>query len=272
LPLFDLPNPDVDPGVRPAAPGARAELQEPVVDYETLFLSSLPVIDDITRQVCRRHRLSGAEADDFRSEVRLHFLQHGCKVLRSFEGRSSLPTYVNVVVQRLYLDYRNRQWGRWRPSVEARRHGAAAVLFERLVIRDGWTRREAMELLRVNHHVDPREIDAFVRVAPRRLPRVAVSDCEAGDLESRDAMPDAGLVRAEQRRLMARVKAAIARARAALSPQEALILKMRFDDMMSVAAISRTLRLDQKRLYRTLDRILGRLRAALQAEGISRAA
>jgi DNA-directed RNA polymerase specialized sigma subunit len=64
----------------------------------------------------------------------------------------------------------------------------------------------------------------------------------------------------------------VTRARTALSPQEALILKMRFDDTMTVAAISRTLQLDQKRLYRTLDRILGRLRTAVQAEGISGAA
>jgi hypothetical protein len=47
---------------------------------------------------------------------------------------------------------------------------------------------------------------------------------------------------------------------------------MRFDDAMTVAAISRTLQLDQKRLYRVIDRILSRLRGALQAEGVSGAA
>jgi RNA polymerase sigma factor (sigma-70 family) len=243
------------------------------VDHEALFLSSLPVIDDVTRQVSRRHRLSGAEADDFRSEVRLHFLQHECKVLRSFEGRSSLPTYVTVVVQRLYLDYRNRQWGRWRPSMEAKRRGPAAVLFERLVVRDGWTRNEAIELLRVNHHVDPHEIESFADLVGRRVPqRQAVAEQEAQDLESPGATPEAALSRAEQRLVLQRLRSSVGRARAALSPQEALILKMRFDDAMTVAAISRTLQLDQKRLYRTIDRILSRLRGALRAEGVSGAA
>jgi len=243
------------------------------VDHEALFLSCLPVIDEVTRHVSRRHRLSGAEADDFRSEVRLHFLQHECRVLRAFEGRSSLPTYVTVVVQRLYLDYRNRQWGRWRPSVEAKRRGAAAVLFERLVVRDGWTRNEAIELLRANHQVDPVEIESFVNVIGRRPPqRQAVAEQEAQGLESPGATPEAALSLAEQRLVLQRLRSRVGRARAGLSPQEALILKMRFDDAMTVAAISRTLQLDQKRLYRVIDRILSRLRGALQAEGVSGAA
>src|SRR5256885_10549223 len=67
------------------------------VQGEAQFLASLPVIDDITGQVCRRHRLHGAEADDFRSDVRLHFIERDYEVLRKFEGRSSLATYVNAV-------------------------------------------------------------------------------------------------------------------------------------------------------------------------------
>ncbi len=243
------------------------------MEDEPLFLSSLPVIDDVARQACRRHRLSGAEAEDFRAEVRLHFLQHDCRVLKTFEGRSSLPTYVSVVIQRLYLDYRNRQWGRWRPSVEAKRLGPAAVLFERLVVRDGWTREEAIAHLRINHHVERHEIRSFGRLALRRTPgRQRVSEREADAIESRDSAPDARILHVERHRFLRRVRTAVGRARSALSPQEALILKMRFDDTMSVAAISRTLHLDQKKLYRTIDRILGRLRAALQAEGISGAA
>src|SRR5262249_3140353 len=131
-----------------AAPAATS-----VVQGEALFLASLPVIDDITGQVCRRHRLNGAEADDFRSEVRLHFIERDYEVLRKFEGRSSLPTYVNVVIQRLLLDFRNRQWGKWRPSADAKRLGPNAILLERLVVRDGWTTAEALETMRVNHGI-----------------------------------------------------------------------------------------------------------------------
>ena len=74
-------------------------------------------------------------------------------MLRRFEGRSSLTTYITVVVQRLFLDRRNRLWGKWRPSAEARRLGPTAVLLERLVSRDGWSAEQALETLRVNHGV-----------------------------------------------------------------------------------------------------------------------
>src|SRR5262245_31363085 len=92
-----------------------------VVSDEASFLAALPVIDDVTGQVCRRHRLSGVESDEFKSDVRLHFIERNYEVLRKFEGRCALATYVNVVVQRVFLDWRNRMWGRWRPSTDARR-------------------------------------------------------------------------------------------------------------------------------------------------------
>jgi hypothetical protein len=106
-------------------------------ESEALFLSCLAVIDEVTGQLCRRHRLSSDESDDFRSEVRLHFSQRDFDPLRRFEGRSSLQTYLTVVISRLFLDYRNRLWGRWRPSTEAERLGASAIPIERLVLHDG---------------------------------------------------------------------------------------------------------------------------------------
>src|SRR5262245_39787988 len=76
------------------------------VSQESPFLASLPVIDEVTLLVCRRHRLSGAEAEDFKAEVHLHFIERNSDVLRRFEGRCSLRTFLAVVIQRLFLDYR----------------------------------------------------------------------------------------------------------------------------------------------------------------------
>jgi hypothetical protein len=104
---------------------------------EALYLSCRPFIDEVTAQVCRRHRLRADESEDFRSEVRLHFTQPDCDPLRRFEGRSSLETYLIVVISRLFLDYRNRVPGRWRPSTEAKRSGRSAVPIEGLVAQDG---------------------------------------------------------------------------------------------------------------------------------------
>jgi hypothetical protein len=85
------------------------------------ILSCLSLIDEVTAQVCRRHRLSPDESEDFRSQVRLHFSQRDFEPLRRFEGRCSLRTYLTVVICRLFLGYRKRLWGKWLPSAVAKR-------------------------------------------------------------------------------------------------------------------------------------------------------
>jgi len=58
-------------------------------------------------------------------------------ILRQFQMRSSLRTYLTVVICRLFLDERIARFGKWRPSRKAVRVGSTAVLFERLTMRDG---------------------------------------------------------------------------------------------------------------------------------------
>jgi RNA polymerase sigma factor (sigma-70 family) len=242
------------------------------VEDEAVFLSSLPVIDDVTAHVCRRHRLSPVESEDFRSEVRLHFIQRNYEPLRRFEGRSSLQTYLNVVIQRLFLDYRNRLWGKWRPSAEATRLGPSAILIERLVVRDGWTCDQIVEMFRVNHRVVLEgALAAFCETAAHRPPgRQFVGEDQAEQLESGTPSPEANVLRAEQDFLAKRVRSALDRARETLTPEERLIVKMCFDDGVSVADIARALHLNQKRLYRTIERLMATLCQRLEADGISR--
>jgi RNA polymerase sigma factor for flagellar operon FliA len=242
------------------------------LDDEALFLDNLPVIDAVVKQVCRRHHLSSAEADDFASEVRLHIIERNYETLRKFEGRSSMRTYLIVVVQRLFLDYRNRTWGKWRPSAEAQRHGPVAVLLERLVTRDGWTCDQALEMLRTNHGV---ELDDTLRALLLRLTQRAparqfVAESEASGVETRTEPSDANVLRAEQGFFARRVQTALDRVRQTLAPVEQVILKMRFEDSVPVADIARTLHLNQKRLYRTIEQLLTTLRLGLEAEGLQR--
>jgi RNA polymerase sigma-70 factor, ECF subfamily len=63
-------------------------------------------------RVCREVRLDGAAAEDFASSLRLAFLKDDCAILRSFEGRSSLPSFLTIVVRRLFIDERRLE-GRW---------------------------------------------------------------------------------------------------------------------------------------------------------------
>src|SRR5262249_4559588 len=243
----------------------------PVKD-EALFLDNLAVIEGAVAQVCRRHHLTAAEADDFAAEVRLHFIERQYEPLRRFEGRSSLRTYLIVCVQHLFLDYQNRLWGKWRPSAEARRLGRIGVLIERLVTRDGWTFDQVCNQLRINHNI---EVDdalrrLFVKIAERGPGRHFVADVEADAIPSDEWAPDIHVLRGEQEFRAKRIQAALDRVRQSLTPDEQLILRMRFDDAVAVADIARALHLNQKRLYRTIDHLLSRLREGLEAEGIAR--
>jgi RNA polymerase sigma factor (sigma-70 family) len=267
------------PAVRPASShttsggqGTDPSVAESSVNDDDLYLSSLPVIDDITGQVCRRHRLSATDAEDFGSDVRAHFYDRHCEALRRFEGRSSLATYLTVAIQRLFLDYRNRTWGRWRPSAEAKRLGPTAMLLEQLIIRDGWNVQQAAELLRVNHGIAiDAQLSALCNGLTRRtVVREVVSDLEVAEIESPAPGADFNVLRSEQDFLAQRVRFALTRARQTLNPEDQLILKMRFEDSVSVASIARAMHLDQKRLYRTIERLLARLGECLDAEGISR--
>jgi RNA polymerase sigma factor (sigma-70 family) len=240
---------------------------------QTLFVSQLPVIQAVIAHVSRRHHLASAEAQEFGSEVTLRLMQHDYEVLRRFQGRSSLRTYLTVVINRVFLDYRIRLWGKWRPSAQAKRLGAVAISLERLIGRDGWSFDQAVEVLRTNHAVGESRDDLYaiyVKLSPSAPNRHSVPEDEAQDVASPAPAPDDGLIRAEREFAGNRVRLALDRARQALTAEERVILKMRFDDAFPVSQIAAALRLDQKRLYRTIERVLERLRAALIAEGISR--
>jgi len=238
---------------------------------EQLFLANLPVIDAAVAHVCRRHRLTAAEAEDFAGDVRLHFIERRYEPLRRFEGRSRLSTFLAVVVTHLFLDYRNRLWGKWRPSADAVRQGPIAIQFERLVVRDGWSAEQAIETLRTHHGVDEAELEPLrEKIAGRQPKHLQVAESEAAGVPGDGPSADANVVRAEQGFLARRVQTALERAQQLLTAEERLIVRMRFADSMPVADIARTLHLNQKRLYRTIDRLLTTLRARLEADGVSR--
>src|SRR5262252_10163333 len=124
--------------------------------WERLFLSELPTIQRLIASVARRHLLSPVDADDFAAEVHLRLINDDYAVLRKFRSRCKLRTFLTVVIQRLFLDYHNAQWGKWRPSAQSVREGEIAVRLERLTTRDGFTFDEACEMLETNfgHRVD----------------------------------------------------------------------------------------------------------------------
>src|SRR3954447_9370560 len=142
------------------------------MDSRELFTSNLALIDRVIRRGCAKGAISPDDAEDFASEARLALLDNDCAILREWQQRASLATYLTVIVQRLLADWLRRQRGKWRPSAEARRLGEAAGVLEKLVHRQGLSLDEALPQLRAH---DPSltmdDACALVQKLPPRPPR-----------------------------------------------------------------------------------------------------
>lgn len=244
------------------------------MDAEKVFLDNVGLIDRITAFVCRRNRLQPADADDFGAHVRFKLYEDDCGVLRKFEGRSSLSTYLTTVIQRLFYQYRVQSWGKWRPSAEARRLGDKAIVLEKMLTRDGYSIEDAArELTGGNDPLFTRqEIEAIVVRLPPRQPRpLLVSDAAAPEVPAPCAADDG--VMSDERECRARaVAAAIDGAIESCDPEDRLILQLRFWHARKVPEIAAALHEDAKKLYKRIDRLIVRLRTALTEAGIPREA
>lgn len=238
---------------------------------EAMFLDNLELIERIIASVCRRHGLRGDDAAELASWIRLRLIEGDYAIIGKFRGESSLGTYLTVVIAMLYREYRIQQWGKWRPSAAARRRGPLAIRLETLVHRDGYTVNEAAEVLRTSGETDlsNRELAELLAELPRRRPlRPVKVAAEAADEASASASAEEVVEAGESEMERQAAERAMARAFDGLSAEDALIVRMRFWDGMSVAHIARSLRVPPKPLYRRIDAALLALRDRLESAGI----
>jgi len=233
-----------------------------------LFEANLALIERVIGVVCRRSRIYGADAEDFASTTRLALIENDYAILRKYEGRSSLATFLGVVIQRLFFDQQTQTAGRWHASREAERLGEAAVLLELQIHRHHRSLDEALPLLQ---RIDPLLTRDQVAAMAARLPERAVRPHPValdGDLSiPAGDLADARVVEGEQRRVSARLSSVVRRTLAALPQEDRMIIRFRFVSGMSIADISRMLRLPQRPLYRRIETLLQRLRGDIAAAG-----
>jgi RNA polymerase sigma factor for flagellar operon FliA len=243
------------------------------MDAHDLYREHAEPIERAIACICRRFRLSTSDAEDFAGDFRLRLVNDGYGVLTRFQGRSSIRTYLLVVVTRAFQDWRNTRWGKWRPSAEAKRLGPLAERIETLIVRDGHTIDEAHEILRTNlgSPMSRAAVADMVARFPERRGRTVVIDEDLDERPATDARPDVDLARTEVAAVAVRARRLLAEALGRLPAQDQLILRMRFADCLTVADIGRTLKLDQKPLYRRIEHLLSGLRRTLEAGGVTAA-
>ncbi|MGE3489344.1 MAG: RNA polymerase sigma factor [Vicinamibacterales bacterium] len=246
----------------------RAGSQQIRVDYQRLLLDHLDLIDHIVRTTGRRRHLSAAEQEDFGGFVRLRLLEDDYAVLRKFQNRSALRTYLAAVIERLSLDFCVERWGRWRPSAVAERLGAVAVSLERLINRDGHTLDEAVEIILTNPEtaMSSRQVLDMWEQLPARVRTSEVSEDAAAGVSSSQTS-DTSVDDGERQASIERLERTLQTAFEAIAAQDRVVLGLRFDQDLSMIEIAKLTGVSVPTLHRRLDRTVKDLRRALTAAG-----
>lgn len=254
---------------------------------DELFRAHYEYLRKVAAHACRKYSLSREEVEDFTQTLFAKIIADDYAVLRKFGGRSSLKSYLNVVVQRALLDYINHLWGKWRPSEETKRLGPLAMLLEQLMIRDGYGWDAACQKLWIDHRVTATERElADLAIAAKlfnRLPRrPEVGEEEAGRGDPRrhaaDSAPnplaapvesaDERVLREERQRCRDRIWAALAAAMATLTDEDLLIVREHLHEF-SVQDTAKLIGCDPKPLYRRIKGIWKKLKVHMMDHGIN---
>ena len=237
--------------------------------YEGLLLEHLEFIERTVASVARRNAVAPWDAEDLAAQVKLRLMENDYAVLRRFEGRSRLTTYLTTVIHNLFRDFRIKRWGKWRPSAAAKRLGDLGVQLEALLYRDGFGTRESFAILRDRFAVEAtdQELESLAARLRARTTRRIETDATLDRLESQER-GDRGVRQGERDAALARVSKALRLVLASLEPEDRLILRMRFADGLTIRAIAGALDLEQRRMYTRVQRLLVEVRRRIEDAGI----
>ena len=182
-----------------------------------------------------------AEQEDFAGFVHLRLIEDDYAILRKFQKRSSLRTYLAAVIERLSLDFCVEKWGRWRPSAMAERLGPVAIVLERLVTRDGHTLEEAIEIISTDHAAADLSPASSATSGQQLPPRVRDIGGRRGGRRDRAVGPDGGSGHRGRRAPSEHRATRNAHCRAAfdrLPAQDRVMIALRFDQDLSIVEIA----------------------------------
>jgi RNA polymerase sigma factor (sigma-70 family) len=242
------------------------------VEPRELLVSYLPLIERAIAFASQRHGLTPLDAQDFASIVKLRLVENDYAIVRAFGGRSSPATYFGIVIQRMLFDYRDKEWGKWRTSAEARRLGSVAVELERHLYRDGLSLDEAFAAL-ANHgdSLSHEAVEALAKRLPARGPKrrdVPIDEAEQTAVIGSEQIEADG-IRHERREVSGRLSALVNEWFRKLPDADYVLLHQRFGEEMTVAQIARAMRKDQKQLYRSIERCLREVRGLIEDSGLA---
>lgn len=242
---------------------------EPPSRGRALLETHLVLIQSKLYHLSRHSGMPDLEAEEFRSWALFKLVDDDYRILGSWEGRSSFPTFLNVVLVNLLRDYRIHLWGKWRPRAASRRRGRECVLLEQLLVRDGLSLDEALLRLRTEHGISlaPDEAAKLAAGLQRRQERRRVSEEELLHIPV-DGQVELRIEEKECARTAAQLRALLVPLLESLSDEDRLLLKLHFFKGLTIAATAKALHRPQRELYVVRDRCLAKIRRSLEEGGL----
>ena len=242
---------------------------------DALLRANLPLVQRVIARACNRARLQSHEAEDFASDVMVALLEDDYAIVRRYEGRSSFAGFIAAVVEHLLIDRFIAERGRWNPSAEAQRMGEAAMALERLIYRDAQPLDAALPIVRaIDPAITRKSAEAILARLPVRKTRPRAVDLDAVNPEAFPSheRADARAIASDATKTAQEASRVVREHLDTLPDEDRTLLRLRFGADMSVADVSRALRIPQRPLYRRLESLLGTLRGVLRASRIDASA
>jgi DNA-directed RNA polymerase specialized sigma24 family protein len=234
------------------------------------FLDNLEYIEKVIRQCSRA--FSPQDAEDFGGHIKLKLVENDYAVIRKFGNvnGATIETFLTTTIVHALYDYRDHLWGKYHPSAKAKELGPVAVRLETLIVRDGYSFEEACEILRTNEGVDMSvaELADLRAQLPYRTPKQFLGEDTLVFEPAKDPRPDQVALEKEREAFRRRVYMGLKRALDTLPNEDHVLVKMWVK--FSIAEIARFRKVDQKPLYRRMEKILKALREALRSQGVRR--
>ncbi|MEL7061566.1 MAG: hypothetical protein AAGN46_16190 [Acidobacteriota bacterium] len=229
----------------------------------------MPQIQGALLRIARRRRLAAAERDDFVSFALEKIVEREDRIFSDAREIDDLQAFLYTVAERLFLDFNDHRWGRWRPLARSRRMGTTAVRLDRLIRRDGLEVGEAMARLPRAPRTPTRSLRRWAgELLAKRRPRAVAWE----RLELAAPVQRSPLVDEERRALRDRLLPEIQQSFGRLSLEERTLLRRKFFDGESGREIAEDLGLTTAVVFRRVYATLRKLSTDLEARGVDRSA
>lgn len=239
------------------------------LSMSNILLEQLDSIKTIARKTSKAKGLASDCHKDFVSYVILKFVENDYRRLQQFRHNCQWKTYLTKVIKRLWINFLEEQFGKWRSSQKATQLGTHAQELERLVYREGFSLREAIQILNQKHHTtgDSQDWESIYQQLPTRLPKRFI-DLESANHVATSQNIEQELLNREEQRVTHLKLLHIKKFIASLNPEDQNLLWLRFEHCLTIPQISKRTGIKNRSLYFKLNNCIKHVRKKILQQPI----